>query len=218
MISSVSNDSTKRLPVTRRANLQADMFASNACSLRPADVAVFEFRRKLIRYPAFTKAVQAIERCHLATPAVRDLRVICACVRHRQWLIDMCQKCGCTLDWRRQQLVRCGCGNDLTRGVRSDLEPPESVLVFTKALEDWLRNDLPFAEERSRGFQRFMEDWLVADSIQLFQSAERYVRRYDGEQMKQLSSTENHGFDMRAVLTMSYVASGRREVLQAERC
>jgi len=41
------------------------MFTSGAPSLRPADAAVFEFRRNLIRFPAFTAATQAIERCHL---------------------------------------------------------------------------------------------------------------------------------------------------------
>ncbi|EKZ97876.1 TniB family protein [Cupriavidus sp. HMR-1] len=65
MASSLSNDRAERHAVTRRPDLQSDMFASGTQPLRPADAAVFEFRRKLIRYPAFTKAVQAIERCHL---------------------------------------------------------------------------------------------------------------------------------------------------------
>ncbi|MGX6566899.1 TniQ family protein [Cupriavidus necator] len=140
-----------------------------------------------------------------AAPAVRDLRLICACVRHRRWLIDTCPKCGCTLDWRREHLTRCACGNDLTRGIQSDLEPPENVLIFTNALEDRLRNDLPFAEQCAGGFRHFITGWLVSESITLFQSAERYVRRYDGGDMEIPRSTVNHRFDMAAVLTMSQI-------------
>jgi len=84
--------------------------------------------------------------------------------------------------------------------------PPESVLIFTKALEDKLRNDLPFAEERSGEFRNFMAGWLVSESITLFQSAERYVRRYGGELLEVPPSTVNHRFDMAAVMTMSQVA------------
>lgn len=47
------------------ARLGGDMFHSAAQLARPADVAVFEFKRKLIRYPAFTLAIEAIEKCHL---------------------------------------------------------------------------------------------------------------------------------------------------------
>ncbi|MCA3187825.1 TniQ family protein [Cupriavidus sp. EM10] len=209
------------LLLAESVGIDPDLLSSMTC--RPRSTAlghVVEFMNVDVPKKLFRRTRSAIcaecLREREATPAVRDLRVICACVRHRKWLIDMCQECRCTLDWRREQLARCGCGSDLTRRIRNDIEPPESVLVFTKALEDWLRNDLPPAEERSRGFQRFMEDWLVADSIQLFQSAERYVRRYDGEQMTQLASTENHCFDIRAVLTISYMASGRRGLAQTE--
>lgn len=60
-----SSDRPKRLRDIPLGHSQSDMFPSGTPSLRPADAAVFEFRRKLIRHPAFTTAVQAIERCHL---------------------------------------------------------------------------------------------------------------------------------------------------------
>ncbi len=160
--------------------------------------------KKLLRRTRSAICIECL-RERDATPAVRDLRVICACVRHRHWLIDTCPKCSCTLDWRREYLIRCGCGNDLTRNDQSDLEPPENVLTFTKALEDRLRNDLPFAEECAGGFRHFMTGWLVSESITLFQSAERFVRRYDGGEMEIPRSTVNHRFDMAAVLTMSQI-------------
>jgi len=221
LVSFGSQSHVPLLLLAESVGIDPDILSNMTCRPKPTELGhVVQFMNVDVPKKLFRRTRSAIcaecLREREATPAVRDLRVICACVRHRQWLIDMCQKCGFILDWRREQLVRCGCGNDLTQGIRSDLKPPESVLIFTKALEDWLRNDLPSAEERSRGFQRFMEDWLVADSIQLFQSAERYVRRYNGEQMTQLSSTENHCFDIRAVLTISYTASGRRGLAQTE--
>ncbi|SPA36227.1 TniB family protein [Cupriavidus taiwanensis] len=60
-----SNDRPKRLRDMPLGHSQREMFPNGTPSLRPADAAVFEFRRKLIRHPAFTTAVQAIERCHL---------------------------------------------------------------------------------------------------------------------------------------------------------
>ncbi|MEM5431834.1 TniB family NTP-binding protein [Cupriavidus oxalaticus] len=65
MIAEASNDRPKHSSVIPPGQLGDDMFHSGTRSLRPADVAVFEFRRKLIRYPAFSAAIQAIERCHL---------------------------------------------------------------------------------------------------------------------------------------------------------
>lgn len=62
-------DNDKRKPDRNRVmsvgQSQAEMFSSGMQSLPPADAAAIEFRSKLIRYPTFTKAMQAIERCHL---------------------------------------------------------------------------------------------------------------------------------------------------------
>lgn len=65
MVRVASDHLSKRPEVMPQEQLEGDMFHSSTRSLRPADVAVFEFRRKLIRYPAFTSAMLAIERCHL---------------------------------------------------------------------------------------------------------------------------------------------------------
>ncbi len=200
-----------QLLLAESVGIDPEVLSNMTCRPKPTElqhVVQFmnaEIPKKLFRRTRSAICVECL-RERKATPAIRDLRMICACVRHRHWLIDTCPKCGCTLDWRREQLIQCVCGNDLTNRVDSQVEAPVSVLVFTKALEDWLRNDLPFAEARSRGFQRFVEDWLVADFVSLFQSAERYVRRWDGEEVEMPPSTENHRLDMVTVLTMSYVA------------
>lgn len=60
-----TSDQPKRLRDMPLAQSQSDMFPSGKPSLCPADAAVFEFRSKLIRHPAFASAMQAIERCHL---------------------------------------------------------------------------------------------------------------------------------------------------------
>ncbi|BCL95580.1 hypothetical protein MAFF211491_00320 [Ralstonia solanacearum] len=56
---------SKHSDVRLTGQMGGDMFPSTAQLATPADVAVFEFKRKLIRYPAFTFAIRAIEKCHL---------------------------------------------------------------------------------------------------------------------------------------------------------
>lgn len=190
--------------------IDPEELSSLTCRPRPTEVPhVVRFMNVDIPKKFFRRTRSAIcvecLRERDATPAIRDLRLICACVRHRHWLIDTCSKCGCTLDWRREHLARCGCGNDLTRGVHKDFEPAESILIFTKKLEDRLRNDLPFAEGRAGGFRNFIAEWPLSESFTLFQSAERYVRRYVGGEMEVPHSTDNHRFDMAAVLIISQV-------------
>lgn len=65
MIVKDGSNQPKRSRAITVGPLDGDMFHSSSRPLRAADVAVFEFRRKLILYPAFTVAMQAIERCHL---------------------------------------------------------------------------------------------------------------------------------------------------------
>lgn len=141
-----------------------------------------------------------------ATPAIWDLRLICACVRHRRWLIDTCPKCSRTLSWRRELLLRCPCGNDLASIGQSSFEPPEAVLIFTKALEGKLRGELPFEEEAAARFSCFATERLVADSIGAFQRVRSYILRYcDRDGMEVPRSTLSHCIDMATVLSMSQV-------------
>ncbi len=145
-------------------------------------------------------------RGRAATPAIWDFRLICACVRHRRWLIDRCPKCDRALNWHRELLLRCRCGNDLTLRIRDDHEPPEAVMDFTKALEGELSGELPFAEDPTAKFPVFMAGRLVADSIKSFQRTRDYVRfRCDHEKMQVPRSTRTHSLDMATILTMSEV-------------
>ncbi|WP_150985347.1 TniQ family protein [Cupriavidus basilensis] len=152
-----------------------------------------------------------------ATPAVWDLRLICVCVRHRRWLIDTCQRCGCALSWRRENLLRCRCGNDLTCSIQSNFDPPEAVLLFTKVLEAELRSELPFAEEAAARFSCFTTGRLIADSIAVFQQARSYVLWWcDQERMEVPRSTSSHCIDMATVRTMSKVLIDWPAALHAE--
>lgn len=145
-------------------------------------------------------------RGRAATPAIWDFRLICACVRHRRWLIDRCPKCDRALNWHREHLLRCRCGNDLTLRIRDDHEPSDAVMAFTKALEGELSGELPFAEDATAKFPAFMAGRLVADSIKSFQGTREYVRfRCDHEKMQVPRSTRTHSLDMATILTMSEV-------------
>lgn len=138
-----------------------------------------------------------------ATPAIWDIRLICACVRHRRWLIDACPKCSRILSWRREFLLRCRCGNDLTSSSQCS-EPPEAVLLLTKALECRLRSELPFGEEAAARFSCFTTERLVADSISAFQRMRSYLLSWcDRERMEVPRSTLSHCIDMATVLSMS---------------
>lgn len=140
------------------------------------------------------------------TPAIWDLRLICTCVRHRRWLIDVCPKCRRPLNWRREHLLLCQCGNDLTSSSRSSFEPPETVLLFTKALECRLRRELPFDEEAADRFSCFTADRLVADCISAFQRMRSYLVRWcDRDGIELPRSTRSHCIDMATLLSMSQV-------------
>lgn len=156
-------------------------------------------------------------RGRAATPAIWDLRFICVCVRHRRWLIDRCSKCDHALNWRRELLLRCRCGNDLAQGNRNDFEPPEAVLAFTKALESELSGGLPFDGEAAAKFPSFVAGRMVADSIASFQRTRRYVTLWcDREEMDLPRSTVGHCLDMAAVMIMSKVLMDWPASLHAE--
>lgn len=191
--------------------LDPEHLSSMTCRPRPTELQHIvrfmnvDIPKKLFRRTRSAICVECL-RERKATPATWDLRMICACVRHCHWLVDICPDCNCILDWRRERLLRCCCGSDFSNWLERQVEAPTSVLIFTKALEDWLRNELPFVEGQSKGFQRILEEWFIADFVSLFQSAERYVRRIDEEPPDMPRSTESHRFDMTAVLIMSHVA------------
>lgn len=79
---------------------------------------------------------------HHSAPALWDIRLITACVRHEQWLVDRCPLCKVALSLRRPSLRRCPRGHALDMN-RCDLsKPPKAVMEFTQMLEDELRGDL----------------------------------------------------------------------------
>ncbi|MGX0622082.1 TniQ protein [Cupriavidus metallidurans] len=86
---------------------------------------------------------------HHSAPALWDFRLITACVRHKQWLLDRCPTCKVMLSLHRRSLKRCPRGHELKWNRGSGPTPPDAVLEFTQTLEEELRGDLRPAPGRS---------------------------------------------------------------------
>lgn len=148
---------------------------------------------------------------HHAAPAIWDLRLICACVRHQQWLIDSCPSCHTRLGWRRRSLLRCRCHYDLRRRDTPRFRPSKAVLAFTQALEDALRGDLSVGST-ALGYEK---DPIVF-ALVVFERAKRYVVNYPSEAEQVLPlSTSQHRLDMQSVACLAPVVINWPDALNA---
>lgn len=85
-----------------------------------------------------------------AVSGLWDLRAVCTCPQHGNWLIDQCPRCGELLKWNRGGVRRCHCGFDL--GMAEPIPAPLDVLVLTTLLQEVTLHDLPTHEERLHGY------------------------------------------------------------------
>lgn len=85
-----------------------------------------------------------------AVSGLWDVRAVCACPQHGNWLIDQCPRCGESLKWNRGGVTRCRCGFDL--GMAEATPAPSDVLVLTALLHEVTLNDLPTHEEQLHGY------------------------------------------------------------------
>lgn len=70
-----------------------------------------------------------------------ELLFIDACAKHGCWLVDRCDKCGETLRWSRQELLRCDCGALLRSQPCEDA--PDSVVGLSRTLSEKFMNATP---------------------------------------------------------------------------
>jgi len=63
-----------------------------------------------------------------------EWEVLCidACPEHGIWLIDKCGECHHPLTWKRQELMRCGCG--ATLGVQQPAPCPKAMITLCRAV------------------------------------------------------------------------------------
>ncbi len=101
-----------------------------------------------------------------AVSGLWDLRAVCACPQHGNWLIDQCPRCGESLKWNRGGVRRCHCGFDL--GMAETMPAPLDVLVLTTLLQEVTLHDLPTHEERFHGYPPAIRQTPLNELLGLF--------------------------------------------------
>lgn len=95
-----------------------------------------------------------------------DLRAVCACPHHSNWLIDQCPACGESLKWSRGRVAICQCGFDLRTAKTKPA--PSDVLILTALIYELVLNDLPTFAERSLGYPEAVRQIPLNELLALF--------------------------------------------------
>lgn len=92
--------------------------------------------------------------------AAWDLKYVTACSHHRVRLRDVCEACGRRLSWRRQSLLTCPCGSDLS-AQSSELAGAEcgalATEVITRLLKGGPSRDSLFPELKHLGLEALLK-------------------------------------------------------------